>query len=134
MDLFLVNQLQKEKPLHNSLVTKPRKDLCLDSQVALEVKNPPASAGNRRHAGSIPGSGRAPGGGHGNPRQYSRLENSMDCIVHGVNKESDTTERLSLSLSSHSITQLWFTWMLLQRMYSKYVMQMANRPVGNNLL
>jgi len=44
------------------------------SQVALAVKNPPASAG----VGSSPGSGRSPGGGHGNPLQYSCLENPMD--------------------------------------------------------
>ena len=35
---------------------------------------------------SIPGSGRYPGGGKGYPLQYSGLENSMDCIVHGVPK------------------------------------------------
>ena len=39
------------------------------------VKNPPANAGNVRDVGSIPGSGRSPGGGHGNPVQYSCLEN-----------------------------------------------------------
>ena len=48
------------------------------SQGALEVKNPPASAGGIRDAGSVPGSGRSPGGGHGNPLQYSCLENPMD--------------------------------------------------------
>ena len=47
------------------------------SQVALVVKNPPASAGDPRDLGSIPGSGRSPGGGHGNPLQYSCLENPM---------------------------------------------------------
>ena len=36
-------------------------------QAVLVVKNPPASAGDVRDVGSIPGSGRAPGGGHGNP-------------------------------------------------------------------
>ena len=36
--------------------------------------------------GSIPGLGRFPGEGNGNPLQYSCLENSMDCIVHGVAK------------------------------------------------
>ena len=41
------------------------------------VKNPPASAGDRRDMGLIPGSGRSPGGGNGNPLQYSHLENSM---------------------------------------------------------
>ena len=42
------------------------------------VKNPPAKAGDRRDSGSIPGSVRSPGGGHGNPLQYSCLENPMD--------------------------------------------------------
>jgi len=41
------------------------------SQVALVIKNPPASAGDIRDAGSIPGSGRSPEEGHGNPLQYS---------------------------------------------------------------
>ena len=42
------------------------------------VKNPPASAGDERDSGSIPGLGRFPGGGHGNPLQYSCLENTRD--------------------------------------------------------
>ena len=46
------------------------------SQVALVVKNPSAKAGDIRDSGSIPGSGRPPGGGHGNPLQSSCLENS----------------------------------------------------------
>ena len=46
--------------------------------VALAVKNPRASAGDVRDMGSIPGPGRAPGRGHGNPLQYSCLENLMD--------------------------------------------------------
>ena len=59
--------------------------------VALAVKDPPANAEDVRDAGSISGSGRPPGGRHGNPLQYSCLENSMDrglgqAIVHGVAK------------------------------------------------
>ena len=46
--------------------------------MALVVKNPPANAGDIRDVGSIPGPGRSPGGGHGNPLQYSCLENPMD--------------------------------------------------------
>ena len=42
------------------------------------VKNRPANAGGARDMGSIPGLGRSPGGGNGNPLQYSRLENPMD--------------------------------------------------------
>ena len=48
------------------------------SQGALVVKNMPANAGDTRDLISIPGSGRSPGGGHGNPLQYSFLENLMD--------------------------------------------------------
>ena len=48
------------------------------SQVALVVKNLPASAEDMKDMGSIPGSGRSPGVGHGNPLQYSCLENPMD--------------------------------------------------------
>ena len=42
--------------------------------MVLVVKNPPTSAGDIRDTGSIPGSGRSPGGGHGNPLQSSCLE------------------------------------------------------------
>ena len=59
------------------------------SQVALGVNSLPANSGDIRDAGSIPGSGRSSGGGHGNPLQYSCLEHPMDreawqAIVHGV--------------------------------------------------
>ena len=55
------------------------------------VKNLPANAGDARDAGSIPGLGRSPGGGNGNPLQYSCLGNPMDtgawlAIIHGVAK------------------------------------------------
>ena len=49
------------------------------------------SACNAGDPSSIPGSGRSPGEGNCYPLQYSGLENSMDCIVHGV-PELDTTE------------------------------------------
>ena len=42
------------------------------------VKNPPANAGDVRDMGLIPGLGRSPGGGHGNPLQYSCLKNPVD--------------------------------------------------------
>ena len=48
------------------------------SQVALVVKNPPTNEGDIRNSGSNLGSGRSPGGRHGNPLQYSCLENPMD--------------------------------------------------------
>ena len=46
--------------------------------MGLVIKNPPASGGDVRDVGSIPGSERFPGGEHGNPLQYSCLENPMD--------------------------------------------------------
>ena len=46
--------------------------------MVLVVKNPPVNAGDVRDAGSVPELGRSPGGGHGNPLQYSCLENPMD--------------------------------------------------------
>ena len=46
--------------------------------MVLVVKNSPANAGDIRDVGSIPSSGRSPGGGHGNPLQYSCLENPLD--------------------------------------------------------
>ena len=49
-----------------------------NNQVALVVKNLPVNAGDVRDVSSIPGSGRFPGGAHGNPLQYSCLENAMD--------------------------------------------------------
>ena len=48
------------------------------SQVELLLKNLPNNAGDKRDAGSIPMSGRFPGGEHGNPIQYSCLENPME--------------------------------------------------------
>ena len=67
------------------------------SQGPLVVKNPPSNVGDIRDAGSIPGSGRSPGGGHSNPVQYSCLENPLvrgcwHATVHSVTKELDTTE------------------------------------------
>ena len=56
------------------------------------------SACNAGDPGSIPGSGRSPGEGNSYPLQHSGLQNSMDCIVQGVSKESDMTERSSLHL------------------------------------
>ena len=52
--------------------------------MTLEVKNPPADAGDIRDLGSIPESGRSPGGGHGNPLQCSCLENPMDRKPGGI--------------------------------------------------
>ena len=65
--------------------------------MALVVKNLPANAGDIRDLDLIPGSGRSPGGGHGNPSQYSCLENpygqrSLAGYSPWGHRESDTTE------------------------------------------
>ena len=66
------------------------------SQVALVVKKLPANAGDIRDMGSIPGSGRSPGGEYGNPLQYCCLENPLDrgAWLATVRKiaQSDTAE------------------------------------------
>ena len=67
------------------------------SLVALVVKSPLANAGDVRDAGSIPGLGRSPGGGHGNPLQYACLENpqgqrSLEDYSPRDLKEVETTE------------------------------------------
>ena len=68
------------------------------------VKNPPANAGD---LGSIPGLGRSPGVGNGNPLQYTCLENPMDrrdwrVTVHGI-AESDMTEHACTNTHTHII-------------------------------
>ena len=70
------------------------------SQVALVAKNLPANVGDSRDAGSIPGLGRSPGGGNGNPLQYSCLGNPTDrgawqATVQGSQKSQTQLERLS---------------------------------------
>ena len=64
------------------------------------VKNPPTNAGDVKDEGLTPGLGRSPGGEHGNPLQYSCLENSMDrgawrAIVHRVTKSRTRLKQLS---------------------------------------
>ena len=59
--------------------------------MTLVIKDLPVKAGDVRDTGSIPGSGRSPGGGHGNSLQYYCLENPMDrgawqATVHGIAK------------------------------------------------
>ena len=79
------------------------------SQVLLVIKNPPANGGDEV---SIPGSGRSPGGGHGNLLQYSCLENPMDkgawwAIVHRVTKSWTGLKRLSTHVNKKQ--SMWFT-------------------------
>ena len=67
------------------------------------VKKLPANAGDIADAGSIPGSGRSPGGRHGNSLQYSCLENPMDrgacrATVHRVEKNWTQLRRFSMCM------------------------------------
>ena len=70
-------------------------------------KNPPANSGDAGNVGSIPGSGRSPGGGHGNPLQYSCLENSMDRGARGLQSTGSQKSWTRLKrLSMHARTEL----------------------------
>ena len=74
------------------------------------VKTPPARAGDIRDPGSVPGSGRPTGGGHGKPLQHSCLENPMDrtawwAAVHRVAK--NRTELKQLSTQAHQRSREW---------------------------
>mgnify|MGYP007134212888 CR=1 FL=1 len=68
--------------------------------MALLVKNLPANAGDEGDVRLIPGSGRSPGGGHGNPLQYFHLENPMDrgawrATVHRVAQSQTGMKQLN---------------------------------------
>ena len=72
------------------------------------VKNPPASAGDVRDLGSITGSGRSPGGGRGNPLQYSCLENPMDreawqATIHRIAQSWTQLKQLSTNNTNSKI-------------------------------
>ena len=102
--LGLEDLLEKEMATHSSILPGKsygqRSLVGIASQLALVVKNLPASAGDTRDMGSIPELGRSPGGGHGNSPQYPCLEIPMDrgawqTTVHWVTQshtESDRTE------------------------------------------
>ena len=84
--------------------------------MALIIKNPPANAGDVRDMVSIPGSGRSPAGGNGNPLQYSCLENSMDrrarrATVHRVTKSQTrlSTQKVEcLGIADRSAVTRWW--------------------------
>ena len=91
------------------------------SSVALVVKNPPANTGDSRTMGLIPGSGRSPGKGHGNPLQDSCLENPIDggawqVTVHGVAKSRT-------GLSDFTFT---FTFLILGQYYQGQSQSFSN--------
>ena len=88
--------------------------------MVLVVKNLPANAGDVRDLGLIPGSGRFPGGGHGNPLQYSCPENPLDrgaywATVHRVSKTWTWlqwfTTQASIRMSQNSqLVNPWISW------------------------
>ena len=88
--------------------------------MALAVENPPASSGDVTDLDSIPRSGRPPGGGHGNPHQYSCLKNPMDrgacqTTVHGVTKSQTRLKHSSICSLFHlkSKSSVYFTLRLI---------------------
>ena len=79
------------------------------------VKNLPANVGNASNTGSIPGWGRSPGEGHGNPLQYSCLENSMErgawqATVHGVAKSQTRLRNFQFFLKKEIFTLSGVFW------------------------
>ena len=78
-------------PKSISVVGKLKQSIRISEGLLRWVKNPPATLGNLRDTGLIPGSGNSPGKGNGNPPEYSFLENPMDrgawqATVHRVEK------------------------------------------------
>ena len=96
------------------------------SHVALEVKNALSNERDIRDLDSIPGLGKSPGGGHGNPLQYSCLENAMVrgawwAKVHGVAKSWTQLKRLSMHACKHLVYSLiYYIVYSLIYLYSKY--------------
>ena len=81
--------------------------VCGASQVVLVIKNLPTNAGDVRDPGSIPGSGRSPAGGHGNPLQCSGPKNPMDsgawqAAVPGFTESQTRLKRLNTHAHTHS--------------------------------
>ena len=94
------------------------------SLMALVVKNPPANAGDMKDLGSIPGSGRSPGGRNGNPLEYSCLENTMDrgawrATVHRVAKSQ--TQLKQLSTHAPLLYSQFFTFRKMRDFFQRYL-------------
>ena len=103
------------------------------SCVALVVKTPPATVGDIRDVGSVPGSGRSPGGGHGNPFQYSCLGNSMDrgawwATVYKVTKSWIWLKWLSTHACNFILIQFQTqkSSRIVQRMFSYWLPRCSN--------
>ena len=95
-----------------TLVTEFYLSMCqLGFPGSTAVKNPPVNAGDTGDPGSVPGSGRYPGEGNGDPLQYSCLGNTMDrgawrATIHGVAKELDTTKQAGIKIAGRN-TKSW---------------------------
>ena len=99
------NSNNKVWPYHVLLPYKCQYCVLRATQVALVVKTMPANVGDTKDTGSIPGSGRYHGGGHGNPLQYSSLENSWTeepGRLHTVCRVTKNWTRLK-GLSTHAL-------------------------------
>ena len=116
MSPALASEFFTSEPPRKPLPRDAGESMCIalvlcPSQVVQMVKNLPASAGDIRDEGSIPGLGRSPGGGHGTPLQRSCLENPhgqrslVDYSPWG-RKESDMIEQLSTHTHTHTYTQV----------------------------
>ena len=80
------------------------------------VKNPPANVGNARDMGLIPGLGRSPGGGHGNPLQYPCLGNPTDRGVWWATVRRIAKSRTWLKwLNMHALEKNGRSWLIAQR-------------------
>ena len=83
--------------------------------MVLVVKNPLVNAGDIKDMGSVPGLGRFPGGGHGNPLQYSRLENPMDrgawqATVNRVTHSQIQQKQLNMHAPTVSKLTVYLGW------------------------
>ena len=99
------------------------------------VKNPLANAGDVRDAGSIPGSGRSPGRGHGSPLQYTNLDNPTDrgawrATVHGVTKSWTRPERPSAHRHDGSASLFRETSIVGSTMAAPGALSSEGLPVG----
>ena len=121
----LRGSLKKRIPLHHHWSFDVYLWNIRASQVALVVKNPSASSGDKRNLGLILGLGRSPGGGHGNPLQYSCLETLMDrgdwsVIMCRVTKSQTWLKWLSTALHNGTHT---YTFLLSVSIYlSKFLL------------
>ena len=119
--VFLVASLERriifllDKVAGSCSITGPKVTYNYTFNSALVVKNPPANAGDTRDTHSVPGLGRYPGGGNGNPLQYSCLEKFMAwgawwAIVHGA---TESRTRLSSWAHTNIQSQIWSLWIII---------------------